>query len=166
MAVSDTEVKGGRLVLALQPKPPPPRVHVRLAKRGKVYRGGAARIRGTYFCKGGDSAVLFGTLRQRAGRLKIPASFEKEVRCDGRRHRWSARLVSEIATYARGRARARVTVQSCGVFDDCRSDSASRRVRLVRAAGGPSRQFLLRSVPPPLTESLRSLAESPNGWSR
>jgi len=167
MAVSDTEVNGGMLVLAMRPKPPPPRVHVTLAKRGKVFRGGAARIRGTYYCKGGDDAGLFGTLRQRAGRLKIPASFEKEVRCDGNRHRWSARLVSEIATYVRGRARAKVTIQGCGMFEDCRADSASRRVRLVRAAGGPSRQLLLRSVPPPQTESLHSLARSQkNGWSR
>jgi hypothetical protein len=167
MAVSDTEVNGGRLVLALKPKPPPPRVHVTLAKRGKVFRGGAARIRGTYFCKGGDFAVLFGTLRQRAGRLKIPASFEKEVRCDGSRHRWSVRAVSEIATYARGRARAKVTIEGCGIFDDCRADSASRRVRLVRAAGGRSRQSLLRSVSQTQTQSLRSLVRShTNGWSR
>jgi len=167
MAVSDTEVMGGRLVLTMRPQPPPPRVHVTLAKRGKVFRGGAARIRGSYFCKGVDSAGLFGTLHQRAGRLKIPAYFEKEVRCDGRRHRWSARLVSQVATYARGRARARVTVAACGEFDDCRSDSAKRRVRLVRAAGGLSRQFLLRSVSPPQTESLRSLGKShTNGWSR
>jgi hypothetical protein len=98
--------------------------------------------------------------------LKIPASFDKEVRCDGSRHRWSARLVSDIATYARGRARAKVTIEACGVFD-CRADSSKRRVRLGPAAGGPSRQLLLRSVSPPRTEVLRPLVKSQrNGWSR
>ena len=162
MALSDTEVNGGNLVLSLMRRPPPPQVHVRLAKRGKVFRGGAARIRGTYFCKRGSDATLYGTLLQRAGRLKIRSEFGKEVRCNGRRHRWSARLVSDTATYARGRARARVTIDACGLFD-CRADSAKRRVRLLRAAGGPSRRLLLQ-LPTARLQSPRPMVESQRDW--
>lgn len=162
MVVSDTEVNGGDLVLALKRAPAPPRVHIRLAKRGKVYRGGAARIRGTYFCKAASDATLYGSLFQRAGRLKIRADFGKEVRCNGRRHRWSARAVSDFATFARGRARARVTIDACGMFD-CRADSAKRRVRLVRATGGPSRRLLLQ-LPNARTQSPRALVESQKDW--
>ena len=49
MVVSDTGVSGGRLVLSLENSPPPPRVHVSMARRGVAFRGGAARLNGTYF---------------------------------------------------------------------------------------------------------------------
>lgn len=156
MVISDSDVNGGRLVLSLKAAPAPPRVHVTVARRGLAYRGGAARIHGSYFCARGDSVALFGTLVQRAGRLKIPAEFSKEVRCNGRRRHWSARLVSEIGTYARGRARAKVTISACGIFE-CREDSAKRRVRLVRAHGPRGHRSLTMSTariehPRPLVE--------------
>ena len=146
LVVSDTEKVGGRLVLSLKNAPPPPRVRVTLAKRGVVFGGGAARLRGTYFCRNGESAYLYGTLFQRAGRLKIPAEFGKAVRCDGKRHRWSARAVSPIATYDRGAARGKVTVAACGVFQ-CRQASARRRhMDLVRAGGGSGQRARVPSV--------------------
>ena len=84
--VISTDAAGGALVLSLQKPPAAPQVHVRVAKRGLAYRGGAARIHGTYFCEHGDFAGVFGTLVQRAGRLKIPADFDKAIDCNGRRH--------------------------------------------------------------------------------
>jgi hypothetical protein len=131
MAIS-TDAAGGRLVLSLKNPPPAPNVNVTIAKRGKAYRGGAARIHGHYYCRNGDFAGLFGSLTQRAGRLKIPAEFGRGIRCDGQRHAWSVRLVSRIGTYARGPARARVTIEACGVIE-CNSDTAKRRIRLVWA---------------------------------
>jgi hypothetical protein len=134
MVISDTDVNGGRLVLSVKKAPPPPRAHVTIARRGQALRGGAARIHGTYTCRHGDFTELFGTLFQRAGRLKISAEFYKQIRCNGRPHNWRARLVSPIATYARGGALAKVTINACGIFQ-CRHDRARRRVHLVSAGG-------------------------------
>lgn len=161
MVISDTDVNGGRLVLSLKKAPPPPRVHVTIAKRALAFRGGAAQIHGNYTCANGDSAELVGTLFQRAGRLKISAEFYKEVRCNGKRHTWKARLVSPTATYAKGRARANVTITTCGIFQ-CRQDKAQRRVRLV-SAGGRSGH---RSLPPSISrpEQSRPLVERQRHW--
>jgi hypothetical protein len=144
MVISDTEANGGKLVLSLKKAPPPPRVRVTLAKRGVVLRGpaGAARLHGTYFCAHGDFSELFGNLFQRAGRLKITGFLGKSLRCDGRRHAWKARAVSDFATFARGRARARVSISACGFFE-CRGDTARHRVRLAGPGGGAR----LRSMP-------------------
>ena len=161
MVMSDTDVNGGRLVLSLKKAPPPPRVHVTIARRGKAFRGGAARIHGTFSCARGDFTELFGTLFQLAGRLKITSEFYKQMPCNGRRHKWAARLVSPIATYARGRARAKVTINTCGIFQ-CRHDKARRRVHLVPARGRAGQ----RSVPPSIsrTEHPRPLVERQRHW--
>jgi hypothetical protein len=161
MVISDSDVIGGRLVLALKTAPPPPRVHVRVARRGLAYRGGAARIHGRYFCNRGEFAGLFGTLVQRAGRLKIPAKFGKEIQCDGKRHHWSARLVSATGIYARGRARAKVTILACGVFQ-CSRDVAKRRIHLVRAGTAHRQLSLLPSIN--RMERLRPLVERQRHW--
>jgi hypothetical protein len=133
IVVISTDETGGRLVLTLKNPPPSPGVHVTIAKRGLAYHGsGAARIHGNYFCRNADFSIVFGTLTQRAGRLKIPAEFDKPVLCNGVRHHWSARLVSRTGTYARGHATARVLIDACGVIE-CREDSARRHIRLVWA---------------------------------
>lgn len=150
MVISDTQVNGGRLVLSLEKAPPPPRVHVSVARSGVAFRGGAARIHGTYFCKDGEFAEVGGTLFQRAGRLKIQAEFFKGIRCNGTRHRWSARVVSQVGTYARGRALAKVTIFACGTFA-CRQDRTKRHIHLAWAAGS-HRQ---RSVHPSATRMER-----------
>lgn len=136
MVISDTDVNGGELVLTLK-RAVVPRVHVSLASSGVVYRGGAARIHGSYSCSRSDSAFLGAHILQRAGRLKIQADAGQEVQCDGRRHRWSARLVSPVGTYAQGHARARVRVTACGTLA-CRHDTARSGVHLVWAPSGSS----------------------------
>jgi hypothetical protein len=128
MAFSDDpNVNGGKLVLSLKKAPPPPRVHISVAKRGVAFHGGggAARLHGTYSCRHGSFAFLGGTLHQRAGRLKIPAKFTKRLRCNGRHHRWSALVVSDVGTYARGHAWTGVTIFACGIVT-CRHDTAGR----------------------------------------
>jgi hypothetical protein len=144
MVISDTDVNGGRLVLSLRNAPPPPRVHVSVARRGVTLRGGAARIHGVYLCRHGEFAEVGGSLFQRAGRLKIQSRFGKGVRCDGRRHRWQARLVSRFATYAPGDALAQVRIFTCGTFE-CRRDRTRRHIHLVRAAGSHRQRSVLPS---------------------
>ncbi|HET7194847.1 MAG TPA: hypothetical protein VFI99_07625 [Nocardioides sp.] len=161
MAISDTKVNGGRLVVSLKKAPPPPRVHVSIARRGVAFRGGAARIHGSYFCRHAEFAELGGTLFQRAGRLKIQDQFGKGMRCNGRRHHWSARLVSPVGTYARGHALARVRIIACGAFE-CRRDRARRHIHLAWAAGSPRQ----RSVQPSTTRAgrPRPLFERQRHW--
>jgi hypothetical protein len=160
MVISDTEVNGGQLILSLKKPPPPPRVHVSVARRGVAFRGGAAQLHGTYFCKHGEFAALSGTLLQRAGRLKIQAEFGKEIRCNGRRHHWSARLVSPVGTYAPGHAFARVRISACGIFV-CRQDRSTRHIPLAWAAGSPRERLI---QPPTRTQPPRPLVEHQRHW--
>ena len=148
MAFSDTETMGGNLVLSLR-KAPPPRAHVSISKRGAVFHGaGAARIHGTYLCKHDENfSFLSAHLRQRAGRLKIQADSGADLRCNGVRHRWSARLVSPVGTFAPGRAVAKVQLLACG-FVDCARATADRTVHL-RWATTPQRQWMTQATTAP-----------------
>jgi hypothetical protein len=161
MVISDTDVNGGTLVLTLKKPPPPPRVHVSVAGRGVAFRGGAARIHGTYFCKRGEFAGLSGHLFQRAGRLKIQADFGRGIRCNARRHHWSARLVSPVGTYARGHAVAKVQIAACGIFV-CREDRTRRHIHLAWA----QRSHRQRLVQPSTArmERPRPLVERQSHW--
>jgi hypothetical protein len=138
MVFSVTPVNGGTLDMRFT-KAFPPHVRVSLAKRGVAFHGGAAQIHGAYFCEHGESfAFTDAHLFQRAGRLKIQADSDNRIRCNGKRHHWSARLVSPVGTFARGRAAARVTIIACGYLE-CRQAVAKRHVRLAWASG-PRRQ--------------------------
>jgi hypothetical protein len=138
MVFSDTEVNGGKLVLTVK-KAFTPHVRVSVAKRGVAFHGGAAQIHGAYFCEHGEFfAFTDAHLFQRAGRLKIQADSENGIRCNGKRHHWSARLVSPVGTFARGPAAAKVDIIACGVLE-CRQAEAKRHVRLAWASG-PRRQ--------------------------
>jgi Family of unknown function (DUF6299) len=110
---------------------PTPHARVTLDKRGVAFHGGAAQLHGTYSCTHADSfAGVTAHLYQRAGRLKIQADGSAGVRCNGKLHHWSARLVSPIGTYAKGPALARVRIISCGLLQ-CRQDHAKRHVDLA-----------------------------------
>jgi hypothetical protein len=161
MVISDTNVIGGKLVLTLKKAPPPPGVRVSVARRGVAFRGGAARIHGTYFCNHGEFAALSSHLFQLAGRLKIQAESEKRIQCDARRHRWSVRLVSPIGTYARGHAVARVRIIACGLLA-CRHDTTRRHVFLVRAPRAQRQPLLSPSTT--RMERPRPLVERQGHW--
>lgn len=150
MVIADTGTSGGQLVLSLEKAPPAPRVNVSVAPRGVVYRGGAARLHGTYSCTNGDFAMVSGALLQRAGRLKVRGRFGTEIRCNGQRRRWSAQVVSPVGTYAPGRASARISIFACGVIT-CSDDSAKRPVQLAWGAGPDRRP----SMGPPTTRPER-----------
>lgn len=142
MVFSDTRKNGGSMVLSVK-NAPSPKMHVSVAKRGVAFRGGAARIHGTYRCKNADFAFASAILRQRAGRLKIRGEGDVEARCNGKPHRWSARVVSPVGTYARGKASVKVTLFGCGLVE-CRHDQATHGMRLTwakkpgRSALGPT----------------------------
>lgn len=167
MAFSDTDVAGGTLDLTLSAAPPPPRLRVSLARDGRAFRNGDARLHGTYSCTSAGSTQLFGTLLQRAGRLKIRGDFFIDRRCDGRRHRWVARVVSPFATYARGRARGTATVSACGPFE-CSDVSTAHRVRLRGPAGAGSHRLVsrlrTRVVPHTRLPETRPLVERQGHW--
>lgn len=161
MVISDTAKQGGQLVLTVKKAPPAPRVRVRVASRGLAYRGGAARVRGTYFCKYGRAeSVVVGQLMQRAGRLKIPSGFHTRVRCDGKVHRWSARAVSRTGIYDRGPATVRVRISACNQFH-CSRAKAHRHIRLVRAR---SRGSHGRTTPTTQLVAPRSLVDRGRHW--
>jgi len=161
MVFSDSPVIGGTLDMRFT-KAFPPHVRVSVAKRGVAFHGGAAQIHGTYFCEHGEAfAFSSAHLFQRAGRLKIQADSEKGIRCNARRHHWSARLVSPIATYARGDAVAKVRIFACGLLV-CRQDATSRHIHLAWA----QRSQRQRLVQPPTTrmERPRPLVERQSHW--
>jgi hypothetical protein len=133
MAFSDTDTDGGNLVLSLT-NAPAPVMHVSLAKRGLAYHRGAAKVHGTYVCRHADDfAGVEAHLLQRAGRLKIQADSGTSIQCDGARHRWSVRLVSQVGTYVRGPAVARVTIFGCGIAA-CAHQSVKHRIHLAWAS--------------------------------
>jgi hypothetical protein len=142
MAFSDTVgVIGGTLVLSLK-NAPTPRVHVSVAKPGVASHGGAARIHGRYSCTHDMTfAGVAAHLYQRAGRLKIQADSETRIRCNGMSHHWSARLVSQVGTYAEGHAVAKVAIDVCGLLV-CREDTAKSSIHLVWAAGSKRRWMM------------------------
>ena len=104
---------------------------------------------------------MSGHLFQRAGRLKIQADFGRGIRCNARRHHWSARLVSPVGTYARGHAVAKVQIAACGIFV-CREDRTRRHIHLAWA----QRSHRQRLVQPSTTrmERPRPLVERQSHW--
>jgi hypothetical protein len=161
MAFSDTDVIGGALVLTLQ-NAPTPTVHLAVAKHGVAFHGGAARIHGTYKCRHGEGfAAVEAHLLQRAGRLKIQADSGKIIQCDGARHPWSVRLVSEVGTYARGAAVAKVNIIACGLIN-CRQDRVKRHVHLAWASS-PNRQWMKHPTTG-RTEPARPLLSRQHHW--
>lgn len=166
MAFSDSDVNGGNLVLTLK-NAPTPHVHVSVAKRGSASHGGAARVHGSYSCTHGESfAEVDVHLLQRAGRLKIQADSGTSIRCDGRRHNWSVRLVSPVGTYARGDAATKVTIVACGVLE-CRQAKVKRHIHLAWASS-PHRQWIAHPLVAPRERPHPLLARQkhwPSRWS-
>jgi hypothetical protein len=161
MAFSDTDANGGDLVLALQ-NAPTPHVHVTLAKRGLAFHGGAAELHGTYSCTHADSfAFVNAHLLQRAGRLKIQADSGTRIRCNGKRHRWSTRLVSPVGTYVRGEGVGKAKIIACGLLE-CRQDKDKRHVHLAWASK-PHRQWMAHPTTA-RTELRRPLMEWQGHW--
>ena len=162
MAFSDTDTIGGTLVLSLK-NAPRPRVHVKLSKHGVAFhKGGAAKIHGTYSCTHSESfAVIAAHLRQRAGRLKIQADSGTNIRCNGKRHHWTAKLVSPVGTYAAGKAVAKVGIVSCGLIQ-CRQAKTQAHLHLTWSSG-PQRQWMKHPTTAP-RQHPRPLSERHRAW--
>jgi Family of unknown function (DUF6299) len=161
MAFSDTDVIGGNLVLTIK-NAPTPHVHVTIAKHGLAFHGGAAQIHGTYRCTHSESfAGLQTHLLQRAGRLKIQADSGTNVTCDGAPHPWSTRLVSPVGTYAKGPARAKALIFSCGVIQ-CSHVRVKRHVHL-RWATSANRPWMTHPTTSPKVRQ-RPLISQQRHW--
>lgn len=143
MAFSDTDTIGGSLDLSLT-HAPRPATHVTVAKKGKAFHGGAATLHGTYSCANDFfGSELDAHLLQRAGRLKIQADGFRSVRCDGKKHPYSVRLVSPTGYYAKGAARARISLTACGV-STCAVSTAKGRITLAWASAIRQRQAWMK----------------------
>ena len=92
---------------------------------------------------------------QRAGRLKIPAEFDKRIRCNGVRHHWSARLVSRTGTYARGGPRPGSGLTRAGS-----SSAATTAPDGTSASSGPSGTVRHHCSRPPCGWSSRARSSS------
>lgn len=132
--LSGTDPTGGNLSMTLT-SAPTPTAHVTLAKKGKAFHGGAAELHGSYKCTHDDAfSELDVALTQRAGRLKIKAFGGALTQCDGKKHQWSARLVSDYALFAKGHGKAKISFFSCGVVD-CAIAHDKGKVKLSWASG-------------------------------
>jgi hypothetical protein len=139
MAFSDTaDVPHDNLEISLS-SAPTPKAHASLSKKGKAFHGGAAELHGSYRCTHDDfGSELDVHLLQRAGRLKIQADSFTLVQCDGKTHHWSARLVSDNGYYAKGKAKAKIAIISCGVVT-CAVGKDKANVKLSWASGSHKR---------------------------
>jgi hypothetical protein len=148
MAFADQADVGGNLALSVR-NAPTPRAHLRLAKRGVAYHGGAARLHGTYTCRHDEGgAEVDAHLFQRAGRLKIQADNGVfPLRCNGVRHRWSLKMVSQVGTYVAGRSRASATITVCGVVT-CTQAGDRHRVHLSWARSSRQSTGTPTAAPP------------------
>lgn len=135
MAFSDTNVKGGKLVLSLDKGPPPPRLQVTVDPTGKAFSDGTAKITGTYSCKNGDFIDIYGQLTQIWRRVKITAYFDDFLpgTCDGTVHRWALVLTSDNGLYAKGVATVDAYGTSCGLIDCTDVSRTGQEVTLYKA---------------------------------
>lgn len=120
MVVSDTQTKGGNLVLSLDSAPPAPTVTFGLDKTGQVLKGGKAQVTGTYTCTNADYVEGFGKLVQIWKRLKITGyfdSFPYPPACDGSSQPWSTVVRSANGLFAAGSAKATYKAFACGLIE-------------------------------------------------
>lgn len=135
MAFSDTPgVIGGNLALSLS-SAPNPTASATLSTKGKAFHGGAAILHGSYKCTHDDfGSELDVHLFQRSGRQKIQSDNFSLVQCDGKKHSWSVRMVSDTGYYAKGKAKAKIALISCGVVK-CAVARDKSAVKLSWASG-------------------------------
>jgi hypothetical protein len=131
MAFDDTpgSGNGGTLQISVDNAPPPPNLSVTVDPVGSFNaHTGAATIRGSVTCTGGDFVFLETDLRQNVGRVTITGSGTTELPCDGT-YRWSIDVLGDNGRFAGGKA-ATVNVSfACGaVF--CSQDFTTQTVTL------------------------------------
>jgi hypothetical protein len=99
---------GGTLNVGIGELPPPPVLDVTIASSGGFNaKTGAAVIRGTVTCTGGDvdgKNFIDVQASQRVGRFTFSGQGFTTFACDGTTHSWSADVVSPTGKFAGGKA--------------------------------------------------------------
>lgn len=125
---------GGALQINVAEIPPPPTIDVTVDPFGGFdSRTGAATIRGTVTCTGGQGKSFVSLeLRQTVGRFIISGSGSAgEFLCDGSTEPWSVTVLAENGLFKGGRAASVTWAFTCGSFA-CSEDFEERIVRLRR----------------------------------
>jgi len=126
---------GGALELTMNDLPPPPVVSLTVDPSGSFNaKTGAATIRGTVTCSGGNEFGknnIYVQVTQVVGRLKIIADGGTDFICDGTTRAWSFGLFSNSGKFAGGKASVSAYANACGDFD-CGFAEVERTVTLKK----------------------------------
>ncbi len=126
---------GGNLGITVSEVPPPPVLTVTIAAAGQFNaRTGAATIRGTVTCTGGDESgknFIDVQVSQSIGRIKFSGQGFTEFACDGTAHPWAVDVLSSSGKFAGGKASVTLFAVACGQ-GGCDNVDAEARVTLKR----------------------------------
>jgi uncharacterized protein DUF6299 len=103
-------VNGGSLALSVRDMPPPPELELTIDQVGSFNRSGAATVRGTVTCTGGDEfSKTFIDLQasQLVGRFQINGYGFATFACDGATHAWAGEVFSDSGKFGGGKASVR-----------------------------------------------------------
>lgn len=169
VAFSDTQVKGGDLVLSLEKAPPAPRLKLTVNSIGLAFKNGDAEVSGTYSCKNATYVDLEGQLTQIWRRVKINGYFFDEPparRCDGQVHTWVAKVTSDNGLFARGAATVTMFGFVCGPIECTEVDLPDQQVRLHESSVASAGSASVRTSIPAACVSGRGWAVHPTDVSR
>jgi len=124
---------GGMLNITVDEVPPPPVVELTVDPAGSFNaRTGAATIRGTVTCTGGDEfAKLSVQVSQTVGRFKFFGEGGTNVTCDGTIQPWSAEAISQAGKFGGGKASVLAHLFTCNIAG-CTEGAAERVVTLKK----------------------------------
>lgn len=110
---------GGTLNIRIGDVPPPPVLDVTIASSGSFNaKTGAATIRGTVSCTGGDvygKNFIDVQVGQQIGRFKFSGEGFTTFPCDGTAQTWSAEVFSSTGKFAGGKATVTMFAMATGI---------------------------------------------------
>lgn len=108
---------GSSLSMRLRALPPPPEIELTLSSTGSFdAMTGAATIRGTVTCTGGDDytkAAVDVQVSQQVGRFQVNGWGNASLDCDGTTHAWAAEVFADNGKFAGGKASVHVFAFVC-----------------------------------------------------
>ena len=117
---------GGNLAITFGDAPPPPTVTVVVNKNAQFNKNGSVTLSGTITCADADFAEVYGTLKQRVGRMFVAGDFGMGVTCDGTTRPFSADVTSSNGLFKGGKA---ASVECAEGYDE----------QTVQISGGPKK---------------------------
>jgi len=113
----DETGSGGTLNLTVDEVPPPPELELTVDATGRFdAKTGAATIKGTVTCTGGDGSeksFIDVSASQLVGRFRISGQGGTSFDCDGSTHPWAAEVVSSDGKFGGGKASVSVFAFAC-----------------------------------------------------